>query len=281
MQQLMRLIYLCGCLCWVQPALAWGKLGHQIVASVAWHYLSASDRRTLMHFSAGRRLVTLSNWPDWLRADQTKKKYRTWHYLNVRDGISLADFPAMRPGHIGWALVHVARCWHQKRRCAPYLTRPWLLAWTVHLVADAHQPCHVGRMGDRGMGRCWVYFHGQRINLHRVWDSILIEAHHLGCRAYVQRLLQRHRGQYAKVRPVELRQWLWESYQLRRRVYPVSGAAYCVYGHDPGSKVALPHLSTAYIHQSQKIIDDRLYQAGVRLAQRLTWLLHGTLHPRF
>jgi hypothetical protein len=49
------------------------------------------------------------------------------------------------------------------------------LRFVIHLVGDLHQPLHVGDNGDRGGNRLQVRFFNRGSNLHRVWDSGIIE----------------------------------------------------------------------------------------------------------
>ena len=45
----------------------------------------------------------------------------------------------------------------------------------VHLIGDLHQPLHVGIAEDRGGNDIKVTWHYKKSNLHRVWDSEMIE----------------------------------------------------------------------------------------------------------
>ena len=49
------------------------------------------------------------------------------------------------------------------------------LKMLVHLVGDLHQPLHVGRAEDKGGNDIDVKWFNKRSNLHRVWDSEMIE----------------------------------------------------------------------------------------------------------
>jgi len=48
------------------------------------------------------------------------------------------------------------------------------LKFLVHFVGDIHQPLHVGYKHDRGGNDVSVDFFGQRTNLHRVWDTMIL-----------------------------------------------------------------------------------------------------------
>ena len=45
----------------------------------------------------------------------------------------------------------------------------------VHLVGDIHQPLHVGCCDDQGGNKVKVKWFRKDSNLHRVWDSEMID----------------------------------------------------------------------------------------------------------
>src|SRR5690554_7476679 len=45
----------------------------------------------------------------------------------------------------------------------------------VHLVGDVHQPLHVGNGKDRGGNDVKVSWFGENSNLHKIWDSEIID----------------------------------------------------------------------------------------------------------
>ena len=49
------------------------------------------------------------------------------------------------------------------------------LKMLVHFVGDLHQPLHVGIGDDRGGNRFQVQWFDEGTNLHRIWDSSLID----------------------------------------------------------------------------------------------------------
>ena len=64
------------------------------------------------------------------------------------------------------------------------------LALLVHLVGDVHQPLHVGRGPDRGGNSIDVYWFGEPVVLHEVWDEGLIEKEALSFTEFAVFLVQ-------------------------------------------------------------------------------------------
>ncbi|MDC3221630.1 hypothetical protein OAT97_00855, partial [Gammaproteobacteria bacterium] len=49
------------------------------------------------------------------------------------------------------------------------------IIWLLHLVADIHQPLHVGgKKTDKGGNAITVWYKGYKTNLHRLWDTDLV-----------------------------------------------------------------------------------------------------------
>ena len=48
------------------------------------------------------------------------------------------------------------------------------LKYLVHLIADLHQPLHLGNRKDRGGNNIRIIFRGKQTNLHALWDSGLV-----------------------------------------------------------------------------------------------------------
>ena len=53
--------------------------------------------------------------------------------------------------------------------------RRFALWFLIHCVEDMHQPCHVGDNHDKGGNQTQVRWFDHGSNMHRVWDSGIIE----------------------------------------------------------------------------------------------------------
>jgi hypothetical protein len=45
----------------------------------------------------------------------------------------------------------------------------------IHCIEDMHQPCHVANKDDRGGNDTQVRFYVRGTNMHRLWDTDMIE----------------------------------------------------------------------------------------------------------
>ena len=147
-----------------------------------------------------------------------------------------------------------------------------LIRLLVHLVADAHQPLHVGNGKDYGGNVCYVRWFNSKwtMNLHSVWDSKLIDAYKLSYSEYVEYLNHVKPNQLKKWQNSTVKEWLIESYRLHDAIYPMDKGVlpsdYCVKNRSMLQNLKVPSLGFAYQNRVRPILNQRLLQAGVRLA---------------
>jgi len=164
-------------------ALAWGVLGHRVVAERAWEQMTPSARAAanrLLALEPGATLASVANWADENRDDTT----RAWHFVNLPIGDCTYDAP--RDCAQGQCLVAaVERQLALLASDAPDVQRLLALKYVVHLVGDLHQPLHAGHVEDRGGNRYQVQAFGNGTNLHALWDSVLLQQRNQGLQALV------------------------------------------------------------------------------------------------
>jgi hypothetical protein len=120
------------------------------------------------------------------------------------------------------------------------------------MVGDIHQPLHVGLSDDRGGNKVKVEWFGEKTNLHRLWDTDLINHLKLSYRELGDQIDRNVTpNQVANWQSTSVRDWAEESQNLRAACY------------DFGDKKRLGY---SYSFRHTKTIQLRLEQAGVRLA---------------
>lgn len=153
-------------------AFAWGREGHQIVATIAEHHLSDEARTGTQALLANEGQKTLSDvavWADAMKALAIPEQPE--HSVFLEGDNSPYDPTTMCPQKrcvIGalFASIETLRATN-----APIDARTAALNYIVHLVGDMHQPMHVTRLG-RGVH---VSVNGKETSLHHVWDTIILE----------------------------------------------------------------------------------------------------------
>ena len=122
----------------------------------------------------------------------------------------------------------------------------------IHLVGDLHQPMHTGRFEDLGGNRVQLIWFGQNSNLHRVWDSDLIDSQELSYTEYARSINFIDRNQLHSLQSQTAAFWVKDSYSISEKIY---------------SNVKMSDkLSYRYIYDYIGIANQQLLKGGVRLA---------------
>jgi hypothetical protein len=251
------------------PALAWGKTGHRVVAAIADTQLSGLTRAHIREILGGAEsLDEAANWPDEMRADPApfwQKTSTPWHYVTL-DGITYDHAPSQ-----GDALEALARFTRTlKDPNASLADKQLALRFVVHLVGDLHQPLHVGKCCDKGGNDVKVTFFGKPTNLHAVWDSALVDDEQLSFTELAAKLV-RHTSDEDVIAwwDINPRDWISESAQYRDTLYPTAADKPRAPTDKKSQEPPVPDLSYSYVYKFTPLMEQRLSQAGVRLAAYL------------
>jgi hypothetical protein len=248
---------------------AFGPLGHRIAGLLAEPALCPAAREQVADLGGGQSLAELGLWADQIRGVPGWERSAPWHYMNVdeRDaarGDSAAAAAAIREYRSppeGDVLSAIARFRAElSDRALPDSQRAIALRFLVHLVVDLHQPLHVGRGADRGGNDVDVRYGPTVVNLHRFWDTDVLELRHLGPERYARTL----RSRLETAPPpgwVGPAGWAAESLALRPQIY--------AFQRPDASRAAPQTLDAAYLAAAQVIVDERLVRAAERLAATL------------
>lgn len=257
----MRTALLIVLLAWATSVFGWGQTGHRAAAQVAEHFLSPEARMAVSEILGREDLARASTWPDFMRADPSELWQQTadpWHYVTVPAGQDYGEEHAPAQGDAYTALQKFSQTLREPQTEPATETDDKALAlrFIVHIIADLHQPLHVGNGTDRGGNDFAVSFFGQHTNLHRVWDSQMIDHWQLSYTELANWLLD-------DITPADYRAWsdpdpkVWiaESAALRARIYPEERDLFSSYGFE-----------------WKTTIEKRVAQAGVRIAVYLNHL---------
>lgn len=159
----------CGlCLALPLSCQAWGKLGHEIVASMSYELLAPQAKAEvdrLLALEPGSSLKSIASWADDNRDPITAK----WHYVNLPRGgctyIEQRDCPG------GDCVVKALQDQLDVLKSGGSDTNRLLaLKYVVHFMTDIHQPLHAGHADDRGGNQYQLSVLMQGTNLHAFWD---------------------------------------------------------------------------------------------------------------
>nr|WP_277344555.1 S1/P1 nuclease [Oleiagrimonas sp. C23AA] len=264
--------------------MAWGPEGHAMIADIAQAHLdpaAAAQVRKLLALEGDTHLDQVSSWADAIRRDQPQTG--PWHYVDI----PLADrhYHAARDCKDSDCVV--ARIPYFAHiladRSASPARRLEALKWVVHLVGDIHQPLHAEDDHDKGGNDVKLDYFGRHTNLHRMWDSAVIEhALHVHVnRDYTfdhQVMRDRARKLDADITPAERLKWAPQSRDLHKDAVRWADGSHALargvaYADLPPASKRTHGWSKRYQAEAWPVIKQRLQKAGVRLAAVLNQTL--------
>jgi len=233
----------------------WGKTGHRVVGEIAERQLTESVRDIVRDLLDGESLSSVSTWPDEMRSNPNWRPYDKWHYVNLPLDVEYpdADVPEENVVTIIERAVAIL-----KSPSADKEMKQFYLKYLVHLVGDIHQPMHTGRYEDYGGSKIPLKFKGRKgtetnTNLHVLWDSNLIDDFKMSFTEWSNHL-ENKLGK-TEVKQLTVSDWTFESHWYARDIYKNT---------PPNS-----YLSYDYVYKYHPLVEQRLYQAGVRLGNLL------------
>ena len=234
------------------PVMAWGPLGHRTVAQLAQKQLTPTAQAQvdrLLAVTGEHRLADIAAWPDDLRDLDPGLYKRTakLHYVNFHSRDCIYDPPRdCRNGEcVIAAIQHYAAVLGDRSRSDA--ERAQALSFVVHFVGDVHQPLHASYRDDKGGNDWQVRWHGRGTNLHKIWDTTLLNSTGLSYQALANRLATNTRA----VPQDDPAQWAEQSCRIVR---------------DDGVYPPTRNIDAAYVSRELPIAGERLREAGARLA---------------
>jgi hypothetical protein len=247
-------------------AWGWGRIGHHVSARLTETLLTPATRAAILDILGPKEsLADASVWPDEHRREMPESA--PWHYVNVPITEPKYDARFCQAG--GCVISKIADFRAQLKD--PKATRDQkrlALRFLAHFVQDMHNPVHVGDRGDRGGNDLQLRFFDEGSNLHRVWDSGMIEHVDTDEAKTQARLAKAFTPEFVgSVVQGPVEGWADESLAAARDAYvdPADGQPL-----KAGKK-----LSDAYQARNLPIAERRIMQASVRLAR----ILNETFDP--
>jgi hypothetical protein len=191
----------------------------------------------------------VSNYLDFIKSDPTYRYMNPWHYATIPDGQTYEEAGTPEEGDIIATLERVIN----ELKSKSFTDKDELFAIKIltHMVGDIHQPLHVGNGTDRGGNDLKVEYFWQKKNLHSVWDSGIIDGQKYSYTEYSEWINHPTPAQVADWQSDTVIDWANESKDVRAQVYDIPENA---------------KLSYRYNYDNIDLVNQRLLQAGVRLA---------------
>jgi hypothetical protein len=245
------------------PAWAWGRLGHRVITRLAEQKLNPNAKLAIAALlEPGESLADASTWPDEHRRDLPGTA--PWHYVDVPldepryHSLFSGDLPER--GYVVDKIHDFKVILKNPGRSVE--DRRFALRFLIHCIEDLHMPLHVGDNNDKGGNQTQVRFFDQGTNMHRLWDSQIIERVSDQEDFWLTDLAALDTaGNRASWIRGTVEDWATESLLAARQAYQLPETGQRL---KPGQKLA-----EAYQRANLPVVRKRLGQAGMRLASVL------------
>lgn len=234
----------------------WSKTGHRVIGEVAEQHLSKKAKRTIQELLQGQSLASVSNFADEIKADRSFAKFSPWHYVNFAADQKYAD---VAPNEEGDLVFGIFKCIEiVKDTKSAREDKEFYLKMLIHLVGDLHQPMHVGRLEDKGGNDIQLQWFGRGTNLHRLWDSNMIDDHGMSFTELSASLPKLSKKQKEALQQGDVYDWVEESQGVANDLY--------------GSVKVGEKLGYQYGYNYWSTVEVQLQKGGLRLAKVLNAL---------
>lgn len=244
-------------------AFAWGNQGHQLIGRVAERRLSQKARAEVRRLLNNRSLRNVAIIPDGFRDVELLRVTADWHFVNI--DIANPTYDESRDCPSGDCVVRrigrMVELLGDDTRQDTH--RADALIFLVHFVGDLHQPFHAGfgrtpdGEPDRGANNQTVIIDDVERKLHSVWDTSLVIRRGFNEDARFNRMINQTipalDPDLAAVDDVE--EWTNESHRIAQEMHRKTKANL--------------NEEEGYIEKGEKIVEERMALAAVRLARMI------------
>jgi hypothetical protein len=195
----------------------WSKTGHRVIGEVAEEHLSGRARRAIDKLLHGQSLASVSNFADEIKADSIFRKFSAWHFANIP-----ADkrYEEVEPSPYGDLITGIQECIKIiKDRNSTPTDKAFYLKMLVHFIGDLHQPMHLGRLEDKGGNDIQVQWFNKGSNLHKIWDTNMIDDQGLSYTELAASLPKLSKRQIKAIQAGTIYDWVAESQDLANTLY--------------------------------------------------------------
>jgi len=238
-------------------SMAWGQLGHRVVAQIAEVYLTPKARAEVDKILGNESMAMAANWADFIKSDPNYRYLSSWHYVDLKPGESFAEAEAyLKTDTIPNAYNKLNFMIKELKtnKALPADKKLLYLRLIIHIVGDLHQPFHAGRTEDQGGNKIQIMWGNDQTNLHSLWDTKLIETQEYSYTEYAHNLAHATAAQRAE----------WQKTDLAHIIYESNQIAELLYGEikEPNQKISTYNYIFLHIHTAE----EQMLKGGVRLA---------------
>ena len=197
----------------VNDKLRWGQIGHYVTGHIAENHITEKTADELNRVIGNESLAEAAVWMDDIRSDNNYDYTSTWHWVTIPDGMTYEETEKNPDGDVLWALETLIS--ELKEGGLTPKEEHDKLKMVVHMIGDIHQPLHVGTGEDRGGNSVRVQWMGDNSNLHRVWDSEMINSRQMSYTEISDNIDVIDQETVDEWQSASVRDWAYESMSYR------------------------------------------------------------------
>ncbi len=231
----------------------WGATGHRATGEIAEKYIKKKARKKISKILQGQSLALASTFADEIKSDKQYRKYNAWHYVNIDEHKKYGDDEPNPYGDLVTGIDHCIKVLKDKN--STFEEQNFHLKLLIHFIGDLHMPLHVGHKEDKGGNDLQVRWFDKGTNLHRVWDSDMLDHYGMSYTELASNTEVLLPEDIKKIQAGNILDWVHESQQLATKVYASA---------EIGEK-----LSYRYMYDHFETLRKQLQKGGIRLAKIL------------
>lgn len=231
----------------------WGATGHRTIGKIAEDYLKGKTRRKIAEILDGQSLSLVATFGDDIKSDKRYNQFYTWHYVNMPFGVKYEDSDKNPDGDLVSGIEKCKAVILDKN--ATKEDKAFYLKMLIHLIGDLHQPMHVGRAEDKGGNTIQVQWFNDGTNLHRVWDSNMINHFNMTYTELANNSDKISKEQVKYLQKGTIADWANETQKLAIKTY--------------ASVKIGEKLGYRYMYDNFGLVRSQLQVGGIRLAKVL------------
>ncbi|WP_406683430.1 S1/P1 nuclease [Seonamhaeicola sp. MEBiC1930] len=231
----------------------WGSTGHRVVGEIATKHLKPKTKRAIKKLLGRESLALVSTFADEIKSDRRYNEFYTWHFINMPLD---AKYDSAKRHPDGDLVSGIEQCIKIiKSETSSDGDKAFYLRMLIHLVGDLHQPMHVGLAEDKGGNDFKVQWFYHDSNLHRVWDTEMIDNYGMTYSELADNASFISKKEIKELQKGTVIDWVNETHELTKNVYD--------------SVKEGDNLRYRYSYNHFGTVRSQLQIAGIRLAKVL------------
>jgi len=231
----------------------WGPTGHRTTGKIAEKHLSKRAKKKINQILNGESLAFVSTYGDEIKSDRKYSEFYTWHFVNMPLDSQYENTEKNPKGDL---VTGINTCVKMiKDANSSDEDKAFYLKMLVHLIGDLHQPMHIGQKEDKGGNTIQVQWFGKGTNLHRVWDTHMIEEWNMGYLELTDNVEDLSKEQIKALQEGSVVDWVHDTHKFSKIAYESVKV-----GENLRYRYSYDHFGT---------VRKQLQKGGIRLAKLL------------